>query len=210
MFNVIELMINKTLAIDPRSKARLEKLEKTCLKIEITSLAFLFFVEFKDQKIHLSKHSTQHLDKPNNPDITITGSLTAFTSLVLQKDQKNALPQGLAIEGDTERAEMIKNLFLNLDIDWEEILSHWTGDIMAHQVGCFFRNLKTSQKTFFKALNLSTSQYLLEEAKITPTKIEMNEFLGFVDNLRNETERLEARINFLEYDNTMQGNTGEI
>lgn len=192
MLNIIEPLLNKTMSLDPRTKDRLEKLEGSSVKIEVFPIQFVFFIEFNSSQIQLFKH----LDK--TPDVTIKGKLGAYTSLLLNKDKTNTLPKGIEIAGDAELAERIKTVFFNLEIDWEEILSHVTGDILAHQIGHFFRNAKKSTDSLLEAFRLSSTSYLQEEIKVVPTKVEVENFLSDVDHSRNETERLEASIHLLE------------
>jgi ubiquinone biosynthesis protein UbiJ len=198
MLSFFEILINNALKFDARTPSILEKLNGKKLKIIITDLDFFFHLNvfelrYKDNGICLEKSTKEAF-----ADATVSGPMNAYLSLGLWKDPKFATNLGLKVEGDTEFANDSQNLFLNLDIDWEEALSKVTGDTIAHQLGNFARKTREKQKEIFDNFSLSFSNYVQEEARILPTPVEIQEFMQGVDVVHNEVERLEKRIELLE------------
>ena len=88
----------------------------------------------------------------------------------------------------------MQKIIVELDIDWEEVLSEYTGDILAFQIhqktlqaaGLFKQGLQSFMQT--------NSEYLREEARITPTQPEFDDFQQQLHNLRQGVDRSEARL----------------
>jgi ubiquinone biosynthesis protein UbiJ len=97
---------------------------------------------------------------------------------------------------DTGRA--FKSLLDNLDIDWEEQLSRVVGDVAAHQVGNVVRSAMAWGKQALDTLGRDAAEYFQEESEDLVRPAEVSEFLDQVDVLRDDAERLAARVNRLE------------
>lgn len=184
----IAILINQALALDARTPARLLTLQGKHLDIKVTSVSKTIHIAFVPTGIQFVKgHITP-------PDVIAEGPVKAFFTLALTKNSIKAAQQGLRFEGDLTTAEAIQTLFLSLDIDWEELLSHGTGDALAHHIGHIVRQTKKYQQEFFQSMSDNTSLYLTEEANLLPTQTEAAEFMEAVDKLRADVDRLEAKI----------------
>jgi ubiquinone biosynthesis protein UbiJ len=162
-----------------------KSLEFTILTIEKT-----FFVCFSE----INGEIKLTFVKPNTIDVSIRGPIKAFINLALTKNAHQSAQLGLSFQGDFDTIEAAQQLFLSLDIDWEEALSHWTGDITAHQLGQFARHAKIRSTSLLKNTAESMGDYLKEEARILPTTVEIDDFIDKVDILRADADRIEARL----------------
>ncbi|MCB1903235.1 MAG: sterol-binding protein, partial [Gammaproteobacteria bacterium] len=81
-----------------------------------------------------------------------------------------------------------------MDIDWEEQLSHFTGDLLAHKTGNLLRTVRNWGTSSSTSLKLDLKEYLQEELRLLPGRLEVETFLGNVDVLRDDVERLQARL----------------
>jgi ubiquinone biosynthesis protein UbiJ len=84
-----------------------------------------------------------------------------------------------------------------LDIDWEEHLSHLTGDIVAHKMGNLVRGIFSWGKQTTKILSQDAAEYLQEESRELPNRREVDAFLKNIDILRSDVDRLEMRVSRL-------------
>jgi ubiquinone biosynthesis protein UbiJ len=100
----------------------------------------------------------------------------------------------LKIEGDVEFANQLRSIFMQVDVDWEEVASKYVGDSIAYQVGLFVNKFKKYKKRSMGNFYLDVSEYLQEESRILPTKVELDRFMSGVDDLDANVQRLEARI----------------
>jgi ubiquinone biosynthesis protein UbiJ len=102
------------------------------------------------------------------------------------------------IQGDMELGRAFQGLLRSIDVDWEEQLSRITGDVVAHQFGrSLRRSLAWGQKAA-DTLVMNISEYLQQESRDLPPRPVVEQFMGAVDTLRADTDRLEARIGRLQ------------
>jgi ubiquinone biosynthesis protein UbiJ len=80
-----------------------------------------------------------------NADVDIKLQSSAFRSLLQGEDMTELLRQDkIVIHGDVKTAQLLVDVLQQVDIDFEELLSQYTGDIVAHQVGKIAKKLKSS------------------------------------------------------------------
>ena len=101
----------------------------------------------------------------------------------------------LSLEGDIHVAQGFSNLVKQLNIDWEEQLSRYTGDVVAHSVFSFGKNAMAKAKEKADALLNTLAEGALEEKKLAAHPIAVMDFCDQVQELRADTDRLEARLN---------------
>ena len=68
---------------------------------------------------------------------------------------------------------------------------------MAHQIGGGVRSGLQWGRRSLIAATTNLREYLQEEIRLLPSRYEANEFLAQVDGLRDDVERLEARVSRL-------------
>ncbi|MCF6345971.1 MAG: hypothetical protein L3J00_05820, partial [Thiomicrorhabdus sp.] len=99
--------------------------------------------------------------------------------------------------GDTQLAQAFINALCTLDIDWEEQLSHYTGDLIAFKIGHGIRSLFSTQQAVKDNVSQTVKEYLQFEIEAVPTKSQVKRFCQNVDTLKQDFDALEARINKL-------------
>ncbi len=124
--------------------------------------------------------------------VTLKGSVPNLLFSALRHDA--GLPKGLRIDGDAETGQLFQKLLARLDIDWEEKLSRFIGDTAAFRVAKMFREFRDWSKTGAEKFGENIKEYLQEETGDLPRRREVTEFLAAVDTLRNDTDRLDARL----------------
>jgi ubiquinone biosynthesis protein UbiJ len=102
------------------------------------------------------------------------------------------------IHGDVETGQLFKSILDEMEIDWEEQLSHLTGDVIAHQLGSVARRTRKIFKRSRKTLEQDISEYLQEELRLLPARIEAGNFSTDVNLLRMSADRLDARVKRLQ------------
>ena len=178
--------------IDPEVAAQLQDLADQYLLLKLTDVKKQFLITPTDSSIVVTEYKNGE-DK-NEITTTIHSNVIALLRLGLGADYQSMLNSGvLKIEGDVELANQLRAIFMRVDIDWEEVASKYVGDSLAYQLGVFARRAKNYQLRSVENLRLDVSEYLQEESRITPTKVEIEKFLNDVDELDADIERLEAR-----------------
>jgi ubiquinone biosynthesis accessory factor UbiJ len=145
-------------------------------------------------------NAVQILDAyPNPPDTRISGSLWSLGLMgISSKPMRSVFSGEVKIEGDMSTGRRFQELFDKLDIDLEEKLSQFTGDVIAHQIGNLFRRGSRWTRQSFRTFELNLSEFLQEETRDLPAGPEAEIFYRHVDELRADFDRLRCRIERLE------------
>jgi ubiquinone biosynthesis protein UbiJ len=190
----LEQAINRLLDMDPAVCGQLAALHGRTVRIDLSGTGIaLNFVVGHDGHLQLLGRIE------DEPDATLAGS--PF-DLLRAGDKSQGAAQlfggQVRIEGDTRVGQRFSQALADLDIDWEEQLSHITGDIPAHEIGRALRTLLGDARRVRQSAGDNLSEYLTEEARLLPHRFEIEHFLEDVDTLRDDVDRLEARIMLLE------------
>ena len=95
-------------------------------------------------------------------------------------------------------AQRFQGLLQQAQPDFEEELSRAIGDVAAHQVANVARGFLDWGRRAVDSLSTNVAEYLQEEGRDVPARVELEEFLESVDQLREAADRLEARLTRLE------------
>jgi ubiquinone biosynthesis protein UbiJ len=84
------------------------------------------------------------LNATNNPsDVDIKLNVSVFFALFKGDDLTDLIRQDkIIIHGDVKTAQLLVDILKEADIDLEEILSQYTGDIVAYEVGKISKKIK--------------------------------------------------------------------
>ena len=104
-------------------------------------------------------------DTSAGADVDIKLKSSVFLALLQGEDLTELLRQDkIVIHGDVKTAQLLVDLLQQIDIDFEEVLSKYTGDIIAYQVGKLAKSFKASDNP------LETLKDELTTLLIAPTK----------------------------------------
>lgn len=156
-----------------------------------------------------TEHNIQILESyQGRVDTTISGTLPALGMMGLDASSMRSVFSGeVRIEGDTHTGHKFQRLFQQLDIDLEEQLSRFTGDIIAHKIGNLFRSGRDWSKQTLETFRLNLEEFLQEETRQLPAKAEADIFFRQVDELRSDYDRLAARLERLQTKQKQQSET---
>ena len=96
--------------------------------------------------------------------------------------------------GDLGLLAALQALLKNLDIDWEDMLSQFTGDIIGHQTAQIIRTKFGWAKDRAQSATRLTKEFLTEEYQALVSKPELEDFYQQVDELRLSVDRAAARV----------------
>lgn len=185
---ILQLIINKYLALDPDLTSHLEPLAGKVIIVKCTDYPdWQLYCTFTNQNILFTSSQPQH------NDVKIYSSFSGFVKFAISRDKTEIM-----IEGNIHIAESILKFFSDLNIDWEEELSKYSGDVIAHQAGVLITRLKHYHKQSNSSLEAMITEYLQEESGLLPTNFEINEFIDAVDQLRLDADRLDAKVTIYE------------
>ena len=201
-FSALEKTIAAALSMDPVAQKRIEILNGKVIKIHTHSPSIEVLMLFNNNGINLFAPD-DHSEDEDELSISFDASLesTSFElikQLVKSQNPKQVLGENsdeLIISGDTKLIEECRKIFRELDIDWEEPLSHLVGDIAAHQIGRRTRGFIRWAKKSVSTLKQDTQEYIQYETKLLISEHEFADFSNEVKHLEQSVETLENRIN---------------
>lgn len=100
-------------------------------------------------------------DTSARADVDIKLKSSVFLALFQGEDLTELLRQDkIIIHGDVKTAQLLVDLLQQIDIDFEEVLSKYTGDIIAHQAGKLAKNFKASDNPLEAIKNELTTLFV--------------------------------------------------
>jgi len=125
----------------------------------------------------------------------VRGRLTDFSELALAEDPGATLINGeVAVEGDTAPLLQLQKILGAMDIDWEAPLVDALGDVAGHQAAGMIRGTFNWGRTASAGFTRQLSEYIQEEARLTPPRLEVEDFFSDLQSLQMRVERLAARV----------------
>lgn len=190
----VEQAINQALDLDPYTAERLAAFHGKVIGFEFLGLGQCFYlVPGARGRIQLFSRIE------GEPDCLTRGAPLDLLRAAFMPNKEAALFSGrVKIQGDTRLAQGFSELLAGLDLDWEEALSRLVGDALAHETG---QGIAAARRWMGRSLDIARQdlgEYLQEEARLLPTRFELEEWQDHVDRLRDDLERLKARIARLE------------
>lgn len=182
----LETSINTALNYDPATRLALQKLAGQSLAIEISQPKLSLCLLFDAEQVRVA-HTTE------NPTTLLRGSLPALMQLAVG-DNTTLADSGVEAFGSTALLTSVQQIARNLDIDWEEILCTWLGDVIGHQAAEQIRVRTRWTRNRLGSARRLLEEFLTEELRSTPTQVELNNFSQEVDQLRFGLDRAEARL----------------
>ena len=190
----METGLNQLFAMDPETFERLKRFKGRIIAFHITDIEQTLYFFPDQQGIQIVSHYE------GDADTVISGSMMAFARMAMadEKTKTTAVFKGdISITGDIALGQHFQSLFKQLDIDWEEHVSHITGDVIAHSLGNAARGFLGWGKDAFNSLAMDVSEYVQYESRDIASGPEINHFNTQIDQLRSDVDRAEARINRL-------------
>jgi ubiquinone biosynthesis protein UbiJ len=189
----LESAFNHYLHLDPAAGARLAGLDGRVIALELRGLDLVVVFRVQDQDIAI-------IDEPDRkPDTVLRGTPLGITRLGFGRgNATGTLFSGdVEISGDVETGQAFKAVLDAIDIDWEEQLARFTGDMIAHRLGNATRHAGRWLDHTRLTLEQDLSEYLQEELRVVPTRIEIENLIEDIGRLGMDTDRLEARLKLL-------------
>ncbi len=190
---VAEIGANRLLGYDEDALAGCRELQGQVIALEITDLEFESFCHPGVWGIRLSRNPP-----PRDVDARISGRLAALIELVASDDQAaTSMRERVRFDGDVAVAQKLQRVLATLDIDWQEILADYTGDRIAFQLHQGLSRFGRRLRGNLDSVLMTSSEYLREEARLTPTRTEFGQFAAELTRLKHDVARSEARLRAL-------------
>lgn len=185
----IESVLNRGLPRSPRAQQLCAELAGRKIAVAIRDIAR---VQVESTGIALKLARGQ-----GAVDAEITGGPLSLLALTGPAPEAAIQRGEVRIDGDAELAQKFRELALLLRPDLEEELSLVVGDVPAHQLGRFARAAFAWTRKATSTTVRNAAEYLGHERRDLIPRSEADQFLQGVDTLREDVDRLAARIDLL-------------
>lgn len=190
----LEFLINRALALDPATQARLAEMQGLVLAIHCQNPKLSAYCLPGTQGLEL-----RGVVADDQVSASVSGKLSDFVKLMQADDKAAALVNGrLAVAGDSGHFLKLQAVLADLDLDWEQALSRVFGDVASHQIGRLLRGAMSFGQDTRSTLERHVEEFIHEEARLLPPKLELENFYADVRALNSRSERLQARIQRLQ------------
>lgn len=188
----IEVAINRVLATDSAAPEILAPLNERVIKLQFTDLERAVFVRFYQGRIDL------YASYEGDVDLLLSGRAAQFAALARQKSSNALINSGVSATGKTAILVNLNEAVQALDIDFETLISSVMPPTGAHLLGQGFRAAVKQMTTMRNEAMRLTGEYATYEAQLAVPNEEVARFSSAVTQLRQDTDRFEAKLAALE------------
>lgn len=192
----VESALNTAIRLDEMEGRAFKALEDKVIAVTLTPMTTPLFFVFTDQQV-----SIQH-QLMGDADSAITANLADFISLPLSQ----TLPYQFT-SGNEQLANTFVGALSQLEVDWEEQLSHYTGDLVAFKIGHGIRSLLAKKSSAKQTAGETIQEYLQFEIELLPTQSQINRFVKGVNETQQQIDKLAERIARLQNGSNHASNT---
>lgn len=188
MLLTIENVLNRGLPRSPRARELCNELAGSRLAVEVRGLTRIL-VSSSGELLHCSH------DPAAAADAEVSGGALSLLRLAGPFAEEALRSGAVEIRGDLEIARKYRELARLVMPDPEEELSLAIGDVPAHQLGRLARSVFDWSREAAKTALQNVAEYLGHERADLVPRAEAEQFTAEVERLREDVDRLEARIN---------------
>jgi ubiquinone biosynthesis protein UbiJ len=184
----IARVLNRNIRESTRASELCERLDGKLIAIRVRDTGLSGYFEIDRTGLLLSTTNDEE------PDVVITGSLVALAFMAGEDSIRDG---SLDLTGDAATAQAFQQLLEHARPDIEEELSAVIGDTAAHGLGEFARAVGRWARETRSIMGDNIREYLQEESRDVPSRYEVDQFSRRVNQLRDDVDRLAARISRL-------------
>jgi ubiquinone biosynthesis accessory factor UbiJ len=187
VLTTIEHVLNRGLPRSPRARQLCSELDGKILAVDVRGVTRIL-VRSSGALLHVTH------DAAAVADAEVSGSPLSLLALAGQSPEAVLQKGAVEMRGDADIARNYRELAHLLMPDLEEELSLAIGDVPAHQLGRLARAVFGWSRQTASTAARNVAEYLAHERADLVPRAEADQFTSGVDRLREDVDRLEARI----------------
>ena len=181
-------VLNRNVAASRRAQSLARQLDGRVVSLTVEGTPVALYVSADGGRLAVSSRHD------GAADASLSGTPIALLALAGPQAEGALRKGGVRIEGDAEVAQKFRDLLAEAQPDFEEELARVIGDVGARRIANVARDVFGWGRKAAGSFAGSVAEYLQEEGRDVPARVEVDEFLEGVDRLRDDAERLEARV----------------
>jgi len=181
-------LINRGIDMDDQVQDRCDALEGRSMRIHARPLNTPVTLIARDGVIEFET------DPNRDVDVEISGSVIELNRLMFIDNEAPIREGHVEVIGNVELADEFRQLLIAAAPDLEEELAEWLGDSAASQITGFISSAKNFLHDFMEDNGQRISERLKDNAGPLPDNSVIQSHMSAVDDLVNDVDRLEARV----------------
>ena len=191
----LETLVNRLLALDADLAEGVADLDGCVLELRLQGFDWGFWIAASGSRVRVAALDNARGPVAGAPDVVVRAPPFTLLRLIASAESiDGVLPAEVSISGDLKLVEKLSSLARRAYIDWEEPLAKLLGDSLGHEVARGLRGFASWARTASETFVLDAGEYVREERRLTPTRIEVEDFANDVEVLRDDVERLDVRV----------------
>lgn len=185
-------ILNRNIAETTPARELAGDLNGSTVAIRARDSALSTYFTFDDNRVTLSTEFKE------DPDVVISASLLTLTRMLGGSGEAAIRDGDVNLSGDAATAQRFQKLLGYAKPDVEEELSQFIGDAAAHRLARIAHGVGAWARHARSTMGANIREYLQEESRDVPTRYEVERFATAVGVVRDDVERLAARLTRLE------------
>lgn len=181
-------LLNRNIAESTPATELAHELEDRLVAIRVRDTALATYFAFDGGQLVLTT------DHDAEPDVIVTGSIIALGGMVRGDGARSIRDGDVDLSGDAATAQRFQRLLELARPDPEEEMSRFVGDAAAHEVSNFASHAMQWARDARTTMGENLRDYFQHETRELPSRYEYDGFVRDVSQLRDDVERLAARI----------------
>ena len=191
----LESALNRALALDDDTRQALARLDGRRVELHLASPPLAMAIRVDGDALRVGPAGAA-----GEPDLsvktTLGGLLGQLRGVLGPGDEaQHATPSGrLRIEGDAELARALQRLAQRFDPDWQRPFVAAFGEVVGVQVANAAASALKGARRAGSGFAATAAEYVVEESRDVVGRLELEAFHDDVDVLRDDVERMAARV----------------
>jgi ubiquinone biosynthesis protein UbiJ len=190
--SAVEKTLNGYLNLDPELPSLMEPLQGKTLKVIVEDWGLTLFLapHAKGFRIYLKANM--------EACVSLSGRLAELLEFALSKHPQALVSSGkIKQSGDIHILQAYQKFIEQSEIDWEGLLAKVIGGPAAFELCKAAKKARAWQMENVSSTRQDLSEYLQEECRLLPGREEIEDHIEDIAKLREDVDRLEARLSGL-------------
>ena len=188
----LQAVVDRHVADSPRARELLAALEGRRLQVKVKFTPWAGSAQATAGRLVISKQAG------DSADVVISGTPLSLLALSRENPADVIRRGDVQLDGDGEVAEKFQELLVLLRPDLEGELARIIGDAPAHGLASLVGKVMGYGRDVARTQAQNVGEYLAHESRDLVPRAEASAFLSGVDALREQVDRVAARVKTLE------------
>lgn len=182
--------LNRAVALDPDTRDALSALDGRRIELTLASPPLALQLRVEGGQLVVGP-----VDATAEPDLAVRSTLGGLLSQLPFLRRDDARPIGrMRVSGDADLARRLQRLAERFDPDWQKPFASVFGDVIGVQIANALAGALRQARDTGGSLSESAAEFVTEESRDVIGRAELAAFNDDVDTLRDDAERLMARV----------------